>query len=133
MDFPGPAGAGHSGKTEADVGDELVIIIDVEINALEVEVSVMAIKQSDGLRKDRSQRYPVVTQHKGPGDIRVKVAQGIRPRRAAGRARDTLAAVCHALRYENAVISPDRKHICEMLRLRSCVDSGMRHCLVEGG
>jgi len=53
MYFPRPAGAGHSRDTDRDAGNNLVIITDVEVNALEVDVGVMAIKHGDGLRKDR--------------------------------------------------------------------------------
>lgn len=74
MDFLRPAGTGHSGKTDADIGNERIIVIDVEVNALEVDVGIMVVKHGYGLGKDRRQRYPVVTQHKCPGDIFVKVS-----------------------------------------------------------
>src|SRR6202035_1823905 len=103
MDLPRPTGAGHTGKTEGDVGLDLISDC-VNVNALEVDVRIVAIKHLDGFRKDRRQRYPVVSQHKPPSVIEVKIAQGQRSRVAARRARCAFAAVGHTPRYENAVV-----------------------------
>ena len=70
MDFLCPGG--HVGKTESHVGLNHVVILDVEVNALEVDLAVLVIEYVDVLGKNRCQRYPVVTQHKAPGVIRVK-------------------------------------------------------------
>ena len=43
IDLLGSASVGQSRKTESDVGNERVIVIDVEINALEVDSGVVVI------------------------------------------------------------------------------------------
>ena len=125
MDLARPSGIRHSRKTDADVGDELVSIIHIEVYALKVDLGVVLIDHSDDFGKDRREGYPVVTQHKGSGVIRVKVAQRKRPDLAAGRTRYALAAVGHTPCDESSIVCPDCKHLCNVLSLGSRVDSGM--------
>src|SRR5580698_2486807 len=131
MNFLCPGGVRCVGKSESRVGLDNVVIRDVEVNALKINSSVLAIKHSDGLGKYRRQRDPVMTQHKPTSVIVVKVAQSKRAQVTAGCVGCPLAGVGDTPRYDHAIVHPKRKQLVERLGFGSRADSGVRYGLVE--
>jgi len=53
LDPSGSTGVGLSWKTKGDIGNLEVVVVDVQVNALPIDISVVTIPQGDGPRSHR--------------------------------------------------------------------------------